>query len=98
MFGETPTGIILLDAILLLVGAVLTPILFGIFKRVGEVSLRMTSCVNSLAQANTTIGEVVKELNDARVRDTALEGRSKGINEKLDRHIAEDRKAVASGQ
>lgn len=83
MFENTPFGIILLDVILLLVGAILTPILFGIFKRLGEVSEKMTSCVASLAQANSTLANVVKELNNARVRDKDLEGRIKGLSEKI---------------
>lgn len=92
MFGQTPVGIILLDIILVAMGAVLTPILFGIFSRLGKVSEKMTACVASLAHANNTLAAVVKELNDARVRDTVLEGRIKGIDEKLNNHIREDKK------
>ena len=84
MFGDTPLGILLLDIILLSMGAILTPILFGIFSRLGKVSEKLSICVTSLADTNKTLATVVQELNDARVRDKDIEGRLKGLNEKVD--------------
>ena len=90
MFGNTPTGIIILDFILVVMGMILSPLLWGIFSRLGKIGENLTTCVKSLTETHTTLAEVVRELNDARVRDKDLEGRLKGIHEKLNDHIRED--------
>ena len=90
MFGDTPTGIIILDFILVVMGMILSPLLWGIFSRLGKIGENLTTCVKSLSETQGTLAAVVKELNDARVRDKDLEGRLKGIHEKLNDHIRED--------
>ena len=90
MFGDTPTGIIILDFILVVMGMILSPLLWGIFSRLGKIGENLTMCVKSLSETQGTLAEVVKELNDTKVRDKDIEGRLKGINEKLDNHIRED--------
>lgn len=83
MFGDTPVGIIVLDIVLvviaLLIGAVLIPILIKIFRQLGNISSDLTSCFKALTATNETMANVLKELQDARVRDKELEGRMKGI-------------------
>lgn len=83
MFGETPSGIVLLDFILIAMGLFLSPILWGIFKRLGVISTNMTDCIKSLATANNSLAEVLKELHQANIRDTKMDGRIKGIENKI---------------
>lgn len=83
MFGDTPDGIILLDFILLAMGLVLSPLLWGIFKRLGEIASKLSECVTNLAATQSTLAEVVKELNEAHIRDTKMEGRMKGIERQI---------------
>ena len=97
LFGTTPIGILILDVILLGIGGVLIPILWKIYsklntidRKLDNVSNQISACITSLANANTVLAQVVSELNDTRVRDAKLEGRIKGLDEKLNRHIAED--------
>ena len=92
MFGDTPTGILVLDIVLVLMGAILSPLLWGIFTRLGGITSSLTKCVQMQLEAQTVLAEVVRELNDARVRDKDLEGRVKIVNEKLDNHIRDDKK------
>lgn len=85
VFGDTPAGILLLDFILVAIGVILTPLLWGIFSRLGQVSMNLADCLEAITHTNATLAEVVKELHDARVRDAQIEGRLKGIDEKLRR-------------
>ena len=91
MFGNTPAGIILLDFILIAMGMILSPLLWGIFKRLGDISQNMTEAVKTHADTNNKLASVITELHNAQVRDVSLEGRIKGINDKLDRHIREEK-------
>lgn len=83
IFGDTPVGIIILD----IIGAILVPILFGVFKRLGSIAIKLTNCLDAMTASNATLAKVVEELNDARVRDTAIEGRIKGLDDKFNAHI-----------
>lgn len=80
LFGNTP-GITVLNAILVLMGMVMTPILWGIYKKLGESNTKQTQCLESIAQSNDTISKIFHEMYETRVRDTETEGRLKGINE-----------------
>ena len=90
IFGNTPAGILLLDFILVAMGLILSPLLWGIFKRLGDISQNMSEAVRTHAETNNRLASVITELHDARVRDVSLEGRIKGINDKLDQHIREE--------
>ena len=83
MFGSTPTGIVILDIVLVLMGMILSPLLWGIFTRLGGIATNLIECVKLLAQTNATLTKVIQELNDAKVRDTALEGRLRGIEKAI---------------
>ena len=85
MFGNTPTGIIILDVILVAMGMVLTPILWGIYKRLGDTVTNSENTIKIQTECNQSLIKVVEELNDARVRDKDLEGRMKGLDEKMNR-------------
>lgn len=85
MFGDTPTGIIILDVILVLMGMILTPILWGIYKRLGDAVTNSECTIKIQAECNQSLVKVVEELNNARVRDKDLEGRMKGLDEKMNR-------------
>lgn len=98
MFGTTPLGIIVLDFILVAMGIILTPILWGIYKKLGENSTKLGNCIESLARVNTKTANVIEKLHEIRVRDVEVEGRIKGIADdvksleaKIDRHIWEDK-------
>lgn len=97
IFGNTPLGIIFLDIMLLIFGGVFIPVLWKIYSKLNHIDSKLdmvlhsiNNCITSLANANTALAKVCGELNDARVRDATLEGRIKGIDDKLNRHIAED--------
>lgn len=85
------SDVLLLNIILVVMGIVVSPLLGGILWTLVKLSKNVDTTMASLTEVVSTLANVTKELNEARVRDTALEGRIKGINEKLDRHISEDR-------
>lgn len=80
IFGDTPLGILILDAI----GLTLIPLLVAVFRRLGAISTNLTDCVKALTVANTSLAGIISELNDARVRDKDIEGRLKGIDRRLE--------------
>ena len=87
MFGDTAVGIVVLDFILVAMGMVLTPILWGIYKRLGDNLENSKDSLELLAHSNATLAKVVEELHNARVRDKELEGRIKGLDDKVNRHL-----------
>lgn len=87
VLGNAPAGILLLNFILMAMGVILSPLLWGIFKRLGDVASSLKSNVEVQNQIASHLISVLNELHDARVRDKDLEGRLKGLNEKLDHYI-----------
>ena len=83
MFGDTPSGILLLDFILVGMGLFLSPILWGIFKRLGKLSNGIVACVESITAGNTSLAKVLEQLAEAHIRDTKIEGRIKGIEKQI---------------
>lgn len=84
-FGTTPPGILLLDFILIAMGAILSPILWGILKRMGDVANHMKNNNSLQTQILANLTKIVDEQNEARIRDKEIEGRLKGVNENVTR-------------
>ena len=91
-FGTTPPGILLLDFILIAMGCILSPILWGILKRMGDVANHMKNNNSLQTQIVSNLTKIVDEQNEARIRDVEFEGRLKGIDYKIDQHIREENK------
>lgn len=84
IFGETPGGIILLDFILLAMGLILSPLLWGIFKRLGGVNNIAEQAVKLQGDLVKTVTKIFDEMIQVQVRDKDIEGRLKGLNDKID--------------
>lgn len=92
IFGNTAPGILLLDFILIAMGLILSPLLWGIYKRLGENNSKVDKVFGKIAESNdlnvrtlSMLADCVKELHDARVRDKELEGRVKGVQAEVNR-------------
>ena len=90
MFNDTDTGIILLDFILLGMGLILSPLLWGVFTRLGKIGNDISECTKTLAQSHEATSAILRELSLSHIRDTEMKGHLKSMDEKINRYIKKD--------
>ena len=84
VFGSTPAGILVLDAILLVLSAVLIPLLYAIFKSLRDISENAKNSNEAIAEMCGLIRDAIKELTEARVRDERLRSEVERLRDKID--------------
>ena len=82
---DSESNLILLNFILVGMGMVLSPLLWGIFSRLGKQNSKLTESVGAQVKTNELLAGILKELGDSRVRDETIQGQIKGILRDMDR-------------
>lgn len=91
VFGDTPTGIIILDIILMIFGGVLIPLLWMIFDKLRKMLDNSEASSKALTELCVSLKEVTIELTEARVRDIEIKHEIENVRQELRDHIKEER-------
>ena len=84
VFGSTPAGILVLDAILLVLSAVLIPLLYAIFKSLREISGNAKNGNKAMVEMCALIRDAIRELTEARVRDERLRSEIERLRDRVE--------------
>lgn len=83
LFGDTPTGIILLDIILIIFAGILIPILWKIHSSMTTHTNQSKSVIDQLGSIFREIREMSKELVEARISDSHIRNELDNIRSEL---------------
>ena len=84
MFGNTPTGIVILDLLLFIFGVVTVPLLYRIFTSLSSLLQGVGALTEKIGDLCETNKEIKEELVNARLRDKDLENSITNLDQKFE--------------
>ena len=85
LWGNTPVGILILDAILLVVSVILIPLLYAIFRYLRTITDSATVTQTAIVEVCNMAKETLHELTEARLRDERARSEYEQIKRQLER-------------
>ena len=84
MFGDTPSGILILDFLLFVFGIVTIPLLYRIFTSLSKLLQNADAFTGKIAELCETNKEIKTELVNIQLRDKDFEHNLKNMNDKIE--------------